>query len=115
MEYLIFSSPFLDYTPSTSNWLTPRCWLVGGGGSRNNRFYRPQQPRQTSKWQTTFNALPALTPSYLDLRHSVTVSSAADASASQQQRLAEAALRFPSLAQSAFHLYGLHLDTEWRS
>ena len=67
------------------------------------------------EWQTALNALPALTPSHLDLRHSVTVGTAADASASQQQQL-EAALRvFHPWRKGPFHLYGLHLDTEWRS
>lgn len=68
-----------------------------------------------AEWQAALAQLPPLTPSHIDLHHSVTVGTAADASDSQRQQLETALRAFHPWRKGPFHLYGLHLDTEWRS
>lgn len=68
-----------------------------------------------TEWNAALAQLPSLTPSHIDLRHSLTVGTPADASDSQRQQLETALQTFHPWRKGPFHLYGLHLDTEWRS
>lgn len=66
------------------------------------------------EWYEAMGRLPELTPSRIDLRDSVTIGTAEDAG--EAQLALEAALReLMPWRKGPFHLFGIHIDTEWRS
>jgi tRNA (mo5U34)-methyltransferase len=69
-----------------------------------------------SKWQAALAQLPGVTPSSLDLNSpAVRVGSAADLTQAQHAQLEQALRQLHPWRKGPFELFGLHIDTEWRS
>lgn len=66
-----------------------------------------------ARWQAALKSLPELTASVVDLADSVTLGGACDDSA--RQRLHDALMGLSPWRKGPFHLFGVHVDTEWRS
>jgi len=69
-----------------------------------------------ARWQSALNALPEVNPSTVELANGrIQIGHHDDLSADQHQAL-EAALReFHPWRKGPFELFGMHIDTEWRS
>lgn len=65
-------------------------------------------------WLKTIEHLPALTPQSCDLRQSVSAESA-HLTARQRQGIESLLRQLMPWRKGPFHLYGTHIDTEWRS
>lgn len=67
------------------------------------------------KWLAALSALPALPASACDLVTQVKVGSAAQLSDEQRVGLQQTLMQLHPWRKGPFDLYGLHIDTEWRS
>ncbi|MFF7708466.1 tRNA 5-methoxyuridine(34)/uridine 5-oxyacetic acid(34) synthase CmoB [Pseudomonas sp. NPDC007930] len=65
------------------------------------------------RWQNALKALPELTASVVDLARGVTLGGACDDSS--RQRLRDALMGLSPWRKGPFELFGVHVDTEWRS
>lgn len=84
-------------------------------------------PRQLANWQkqnidSRFNQwlnsikhLPSISPYQIDLLHSVTAKSKEPLSTGEQQRIMQLLKNMMPWRKGPFHLYGIDIDTEWRS
>ena len=66
-----------------------------------------------SRWQAAVDALPALRPSTVDLREGLRLDADCEAHAREQVRAALMGLS--PWRKGPFYLFGVHVDTEWRS
>lgn len=66
-------------------------------------------------WQHALSQLPALEPSRIELTDRVVIGSSDDATKEELRQLREALERLIPWRKGPYHLYGIHLDTEWRS
>lgn len=83
--------------------LSERAWF----DSRNNGDY--------PKWRLALDALPDLNPSSIDLFDAVRIGCAQDCSSSIQAQLKEALQVLIPWRKGPFSLFGIEIDTEWRS
>ncbi len=67
------------------------------------------------EWRTVLSNLPAVTPSSLNLQDGVIVGQPGDLAADELARLAQLLRLLHPWRKGPFHLFGLHIDTEWRS
>jgi tRNA (mo5U34)-methyltransferase len=65
------------------------------------------------RWQAALKALPELTATVVDLAEGLTL--AGDCDDSSRQRLREALMGLSPWRKGPFDLFGVHIDTEWRS
>ncbi|MGH8353966.1 MAG: tRNA 5-methoxyuridine(34)/uridine 5-oxyacetic acid(34) synthase CmoB [Pseudomonas sp.] len=65
------------------------------------------------RWQGALDALPALTPSRVELRERFALEGAGDEASRAQLR--QALLGLSPWRKGPFDLFGVHIDTEWRS
>ncbi|MBD1588240.1 tRNA 5-methoxyuridine(34)/uridine 5-oxyacetic acid(34) synthase CmoB [Pseudomonas typographi] len=65
------------------------------------------------RWRQALKALPKLTASVVDLHNGVTL--AGDCDASSRQRLREALMGLAPWRKGPFEVFGVDVDTEWRS
>ncbi|MGH8434569.1 MAG: tRNA 5-methoxyuridine(34)/uridine 5-oxyacetic acid(34) synthase CmoB [Pseudomonas sp.] len=65
------------------------------------------------RWQGALDALPALTPSQVELRECFRLDSDCDGTSRAQLR--QALLGLSPWRKGPFELFGVHIDTEWRS
>jgi tRNA (mo5U34)-methyltransferase len=69
-----------------------------------------------AKWQAALQQLPVVTPSIIDLdQAAVCVGEAADLSAEQLAILESSLRQLHPWRKGPFELFGIHIDTEWRS
>ncbi len=69
-----------------------------------------------SGWLDTIASLPELTPSLIDYNSdAVTVGSIDDISVEDQQKLREGLMKFKPWRKGPFKIFGIDIDTEWRS
>ncbi|OCG17980.1 tRNA 5-methoxyuridine(34) synthase CmoB [Gilliamella sp. App6-5] len=68
-----------------------------------------------NQWLNSIKHLPAITPYQIDLLHSVTVNSEQPISTGEQQRITQLLKNMMPWRKGPFHLYGIDVDTEWRS
>lgn len=66
-------------------------------------------------WLEALRALPALTPASHDLKTGVRIGEPWQCDEQQRRSLAEHLLRLHPWRKGPFELFGLHVDTEWRS
>ncbi|MCB1665874.1 MAG: tRNA 5-methoxyuridine(34)/uridine 5-oxyacetic acid(34) synthase CmoB [Pseudomonadales bacterium] len=76
-------------------------------GSRNNGDY--------PKWRDALQAMPELAPGSIDLLNAVRIGSRTDCSPEQQQQLRRALEVMIPWRKGPFSLFGVDIDTEWRS
>ncbi len=67
------------------------------------------------RWQAALARLPALSPGTVDFRDGVRIGSAADASDTERDSLRAALMELHPWRKGPYQLFGLDLDTEWRS
>lgn len=67
------------------------------------------------QWQAVLDALPHWQPSQLEFRDSVTIGRPQDGSDEQRQRLKATLMGLHPWRKGPYDLFGLHIDTEWRS
>ena len=72
----------------------------------NNRF---------NQWLNSIKHLPTIKPYQIDLLNSVTVESEQPISIGEQQRITQLLKNMMPWRKGPFHLYGINIDTEWRS
>ncbi|OCG21304.1 MULTISPECIES: tRNA 5-methoxyuridine(34)/uridine 5-oxyacetic acid(34) synthase CmoB [unclassified Gilliamella] len=68
-----------------------------------------------NQWLNSIKHLPSITPYQIDLLHSVTVNSEHPISTGEQQRITQLLKNMMPWRKGPFHLYGIDVDTEWRS
>ncbi len=68
------------------------------------------------RWQAVLEALPAITPSALDLaRDCLQIGQAGDIDAAQRASLIRELKKLHPWRKGPYELFGIHIDTEWRS
>lgn len=70
---------------------------------------------QFKQWANSLENLPDLTPERLDLLHSVTADMREPLAAGQQMRIEKLLRTLMPWRKGPFSLYGVNIDTEWRS
>ncbi|WP_105609588.1 tRNA 5-methoxyuridine(34)/uridine 5-oxyacetic acid(34) synthase CmoB [Cronobacter sakazakii] len=70
---------------------------------------------QFKQWKNSLDNLPALVPDQLDLLHSVCAQSAEPLSDGQRKRIEQLLRTLMPWRKGPFSLYGIDIDTEWRS
>ena len=68
-----------------------------------------------NQWLNSIKHLPIIKPYQIDLLNSVTVESEQPISIGDQQRITQLLKNMMPWRKGAFHLYGINIDTEWRS
>ncbi len=66
-------------------------------------------------WAECLNQLPDLTPEAVYLKDKVSIGQAAQLNKEQQLQLEQTLKNFHPWRKGPFHLFGTHIDTEWRS
>ncbi len=66
-------------------------------------------------WYHALNALPDITPSIIDLKNSVTVGKASDASTEQLSQLDNVLRKLIPWRKGPFNIFDIAINTEWRS
>ncbi len=67
------------------------------------------------RWKKSIADIPDFTPSVKDLQNSFIIGTEADITSSQRQQLEQNLQDIGPWRKGPYHLYGIHLDTEWRS
>ncbi len=68
-----------------------------------------------NQWLNSIKHLPTIKPYQIDLLNSVTVESEQPISIGDQQRITQLLKNMMPWRKGPFHLYGINIDTEWRS
>lgn len=68
-----------------------------------------------NQWFNSIKHLPSISPYQIDLLHSVTAKSKDPLSTGEQQRITQLLKNMMPWRKGPFHLYGIDIDTEWRS
>ena len=68
-----------------------------------------------NQWLNSIKHLPTIKPYQIDLLNSVTVESEQPISIGDQQRIIQLLKNMMPWRKGPFHLYGINIDTEWRS
>ena len=68
-----------------------------------------------NQWLNSIKHLPIIKPYQIDLLNSVTVESEQPISIGHQQRITQLLKNMMPWRKGPFHLYGINIDTEWRS
>jgi tRNA (mo5U34)-methyltransferase len=66
-------------------------------------------------WQQALNALPHVTPSEIELKQRVSIGRNADLADFDREKFKELIKTFHPWRKGPYHLFDVHLDTEWRS
>ncbi len=66
-------------------------------------------------WKKTIAEIPVFQPAIRHLHDNVTIGTETDISAIQRQQLEQSLQAIGPWRKGPYHLYGIHLDTEWRS
>lgn len=67
------------------------------------------------KWQTTLNSLPKISPSQIELKHKVQIDCADDLAGFDKEQFIEHLKKFHPWRKGPYSLFGIDIDTEWRS
>ena len=68
-----------------------------------------------NQWLNSIKHLPTIKPYQIDMLNSVTVESEQPISIGEQQRITQLLKNMMPWRKGPFHLYGINIDTEWRS
>lgn len=103
--------PFLDWL-QTAPEFAPWAEILPG---QLDRGLSPERWGDLPQWRAALAALPDLTASTLDFESDVRIGAAGDCGAGERAQLREALMALHPWRKGPFNLFGLHLDTEWRS
>ncbi|WP_113908209.1 tRNA 5-methoxyuridine(34)/uridine 5-oxyacetic acid(34) synthase CmoB [Aliidiomarina celeris] len=79
------------------------------------RWHSEQRHGELHKWQRIVDQLPDLTPSSFDLTRQVRIGEANDAKPGERARIQGLLKQLTPWRKGPFELFGVHIDTEWRS
>ncbi|MCH8502218.1 MAG: tRNA 5-methoxyuridine(34)/uridine 5-oxyacetic acid(34) synthase CmoB [Aliidiomarina sp.] len=79
------------------------------------RTWQQQPHGEFHKWQRVIQQLPELTAKHIDLHSKVELGQADEANAGQQARIRGLLKQLMPWRKGPFDLFGVHIDTEWRS
>lgn len=99
---------WMQRTPAFTQWADTLPAQINQGMSIERWGDLPQ-------WQEVLDCLPSITPSALEFTSEVRIGSAADCSDEVRAELAQTLMGLHPWRKGPFHLFGLHLDTEWHS
>jgi tRNA (mo5U34)-methyltransferase len=95
--------------------------LLGDGALRGlaqfgtEDWFNSHNNGDLARWRRSLEALPALTPGSVELQQAVRIGDAADCSSAEQSALRLALQGLIPWRKGPFELFGIHIDTEWRS
>lgn len=95
--------------------------LLGNGALRelarfcSEDWFNSRNNGDLRRWRTALQALPALSAGSVDLRERVRIGTAGDCSSAEQDQLRLALQGLIPWRKGPFELFGVHIDTEWRS
>jgi tRNA (mo5U34)-methyltransferase len=113
--------------PSTESPLinfTPLLTAITDGPLASWAKVLPEQIEQTMSaerwgdmpgWQSVLEALPQIEPSQIDLKNGVTIGQSSDCNDGTRQQLKDVLMGLHPWRKGPYNLFGLHVDTEWRS
>ena len=108
---MIDYQPLLDAlgeVPALHNWarLLPE---------QTHQRLDPARWGDLAQWQQALDKLPELQPGTLHLKDSIQIGRAADCSDEQREQLKKALMGLHPWRKGPYELFGLNIDTEWRS
>lgn len=104
-------SDFLDHAAQTR--LAPWCERLAAVLKEQ---WTPDNHGDYARWQAALNSLPDLKASQIMLdQPTVTVGAESDCSLEQQQQIESALMGLHPWRKGPFDVFGVHVDTEWRS
>lgn len=107
----------IDYSPlyrDLSN--TPlQDWLTDLPAALERRLAEAHRHGDLPRWQACLGQLPDLQPHLLEWQQGVRIGAADELTAAQQQQLRGALQGLHPWRKGPFELFGVHIDTEWRS
>jgi len=77
--------------------------------------FNVQRHRELENWLSALASLPEVQSHDLDFKHSVSLHARAEINATQSEQLKNACSKLIPWRKGPFHLFGLDIDTEWRS
>ncbi|MCU4674607.1 tRNA 5-methoxyuridine(34)/uridine 5-oxyacetic acid(34) synthase CmoB [Catenovulum sp. 2E275] len=80
-----------------------------------NQWQKQTRHGDFANWQKTIKNLPKVTPSQIELKQAVTIGLADDLNQGEKIRLEKLLPNLMPWRKGPYHLFDLHLDTEWRS
>lgn len=95
--------------------------LLGDGPLRGlthfstEEWFNSRNNGDLARWRRSLESLPALAPGSIDLQQNVRIGDAADCSSAEQAQLRQALQGLIPWRKGPFELFGVHIDTEWRS
>ena len=75
----------------------------------------PARNHNLEQWQSTVASLPDLSPSQIELKTAVRIGSPEDIDDGTRNLLTQQLKTLHPWRKGPFHLFGIHIDTEWRS
>ena len=75
----------------------------------------PHVHGKMAEWRAAVSNLPAVTPSFTDLIDNVFVGKQSDLTTNEHKQLLDSLIVLHPWRKGPFHLFGHHIDTEWRS
>ncbi|NLY59268.1 MAG: tRNA 5-methoxyuridine(34)/uridine 5-oxyacetic acid(34) synthase CmoB [Gammaproteobacteria bacterium] len=107
----------IDYTPlyQTLNNTPLAHWLDDLPAALEQRLQEARRHGDLPRWQASLELLPELQPEHRDLRNGVSIGRAEELNARQQQQLLSGLQGLHPWRKGPFELFGVQLDTEWRS
>lgn len=88
-------------------------WLERLSGDISRSFNKPHG--DLARWRAILETLPQIAPSVVDLQHGVQIGRADDVTATQRLELEQQLRGLHPWRKGPFDLFGIHVDTEWRS
>lgn len=95
-------------TPALAHWGQALPEVIAQGLS-------PERWGDLDTWQQALADLPPVTPGTLAFRDAVNIGTTDDCSATQRRQLQAALMTLHPWRKGPFDIFGIHLDTEWRS
>jgi len=95
--------------------------LLGDGALRSlarfgtEEWFNSRNNGDLPRWRTALEALPVLTPGSVELKEGVRIGAPEDCSDAEQAQLHSALQGLIPWRKGPFELFGVHIDTEWRS
>lgn len=80
-----------------------------------NRGLSPERWGDLPTWQAALEQLPDITPSAIDLTNGVAIGNREDCNETTRAALRETLMGLHPWRKGPFELFGIHIDTEWRS
>ena len=108
----------MNFYESLLNWLATHPKLLHWAEQlpeQINQQINVERWGDLPRWQQALEALPDLTPSSLEFSDEVAIGTAQDSDPETRTQLQQALMELHPWRKGPYNLFGLHIDTEWRS